>query len=172
MTSGDGIYCMCAASMPTRCTSQSNSKQYTSVSIGGRTRLSNSALSVSEPHSLQTSWTQRGCKIAAPQPYTPLSRFRDFLANRAAMFLGLRKPLQSSHTSARIVSDNPILYHMMSLDPNCPKFDSLLSDFLQSRTELKNLKKAEDDRVLKLADFLYGVRIANHLLYLTHVRRY
>jgi len=46
---------------------------------------------------------------------------------------------------------------MMSLDPSCPKFFSLLAEFLQSGKELKNLKKAEDERVLKLADFLYEV---------------
>jgi hypothetical protein len=78
------------------------------------------------------------------------------------MLLGLRKASRSSRSSVQVVLDNPILYHMISLDPNCPTFSSLLAEFLESRTELKNLKKAEDDRVLKLADFLYGVSIATY----------
>ena len=75
------------------------------------------------------------------------------------MLLGLRKYSNSSRPSNQVVLDNPILYHMMSLDPNCPKFSALLAEFLQSEKELKNLRKAEDERVLKLADFLYGVSI-------------
>jgi hypothetical protein len=78
------------------------------------------------------------------------------------MLLGLRRRSRSSRPSDQVVLDNPILYHMMSLDQNCPKFSTLLAEFLQSGKELKNLKKAEDERVLKLADFLYGVSIANH----------
>jgi len=60
---------------------------------------------------------------------------------------------------------------MMSLDPNCPKFSFLLAEFLKSKTELKNLKKAEDDTVLRLADFLYGVSTASHPWYLSHIHR-
>ena len=104
-----------------------------------------------------------------PRPHTSPPFSRNFLANQIAMFLGLRKPSRSSRPSTHIVSDNPILYHMMSLDPNCPRFVTLLAELLQSRTELKNLKKAEDDRVLKLADFLYGVSIAKHPRYLVHI---
>ena len=78
------------------------------------------------------------------------------------MLLGLRNSSRSSRPSDQVVLDNPILYHMMSLDPGCPKFSALLDEFLQSQKELKNLKKAEDERVLKLADFLYGVSIARH----------
>jgi len=88
------------------------------------------------------------------------------------MFLGLRRSSRLSRPSDQVVSDNPILYHMMSLDPSCPKFLSLLAEFLRSGKELKNLKKAEDERVLKLADFLYEVSIASHpQQYLSHVRR-
>ena len=78
------------------------------------------------------------------------------------MLLGLRKYSRSSRPSGQVVLDNPILYHMMSLDPNSPKFSTLLAEFLQSEKELKNLKKAEDERVPKLADFLYGVSIVRH----------
>ena len=87
------------------------------------------------------------------------------------MLLGLRKSSQTYRPSEQVVLDNPILYHMMSLDPNCPRFFSLLAEFLQSGKELKNLKKAEDERVLKLADFLYGVSIVRHARYLSYVHR-
>lgn len=75
------------------------------------------------------------------------------------MFLGLRRSSRFSRPSDQVVSDNPILYHMMSLDPGSPKFHLLLAEFLQSGKELKNLRKAEDERVIKLADFLHGVSI-------------
>jgi len=89
------------------------------------------------------------------------------------MLLGLRKysRVRSSRPSDQVVLDNPILYHMMSLDPNCPKFSTLLAELLQSEKELKNLRKAEDERVLKLADFLYGVSVASHPYHLSYVRR-
>lgn len=77
------------------------------------------------------------------------------------MFLRLRKS-RNSRPSEQIVADNPILYHMMSLDPSSPNFHPLLADLLESGKELKNLKKVEDERVLKLADFLYGVSITSH----------
>jgi len=79
------------------------------------------------------------------------------------MLLGLRRSPRLARPSHQVVSDNPILYHMMSLDPRSPRFLSLLDEFLQSGKELKNLKKADDERVLKLADFLYGVSIASRL---------
>ena len=78
------------------------------------------------------------------------------------MLLGLRKYSRSSRHSGQVVLDNPILYHLMSLDPNSPNFSTLLAEFLQSEKELKNLKKAEDERVLKPAEFLYGVSIVRH----------
>jgi len=87
------------------------------------------------------------------------------------MLLGFRKSSRTSRPSDQIVSDNPILYHMMSLDPNSPRFSSLLAEFLQSGKELKNLKKADDDRVLKLADFLYEVSITSYPHDFSHIRR-
>ena len=87
------------------------------------------------------------------------------------MFLRLRRSSRSSRPSEQVVADNPILYDMMSLDPSSPNFHTLLANLLESGKELKNLKKAEDERVLKLADFLYGVSITGRLRYLSHVRR-
>ena len=101
----------------------------------------------------------------------PHSTISKPLVNQAIMFLGLRKSPRSSRPSEQVVLDNPILYHMMSLDPNCPKFFKLLAEFLKSGKELKNLKKAEDERVLRLADFLYEVSVASHPYHLSYVSR-
>ena len=109
----------------------------------------------------------------APQLDISFRPFSRFVANQAIMLLGLRKysRARSSRPSDQVVLDNPILYHMMSLDPNCPRFSALLAELLQSQKELKNLRKAEDERVLKLADFLYGVSVASHPCHLSHLCR-
>ena len=132
--------------------------------------LSSAALSVSVPHSAPTSCVQCGCvknpsdnpRATVPSPDTSLSHLCNLLAKQAVMLLGLRRSPRFARSSHQVVSDNPILYHMMSLDPHSPRFLSLLGEFLESGKELKNLKKADDERVLKPTNFLYEVSIASH----------